>query len=938
MPMHSRRAFRAFSASIIILPALAFATDDAWWHDHRACLEHRLEALPQRKGDRNGHFDPATGRDTRNYPPHTSVDFERLELDLDIPDMNQPRLSGVATYLIRPRAPVSVLKLWAGPRESMTISAVSIDGDATAARIAHEGETLTLTFGRPLEAGVGARLSIAYALNSPHEGLTWTPESPAWPGRAAQLHTQGQPESNHYWFPCHDFPNERMAQVVRVAVPKGYLVSSNGVLTGQKTVGERDVFEWTLDKGHVSYLASLVVGKFDRVELTPVPAGPGGAAVSMEVYAPAGMGDRVARTYDRTGAMMRFFADYTGTPYPWGRYAQLVVHNFGAGGMENTAATTMFDTAILDETALLDGDLDGLISHELAHQWFGDLVTCHSWEHIWLNEGFATYFTHLWFQHRDGDDAYLAALFDTRAGLVTSDPADPAPAPERPGMCSKEYAHPWEVFRRGANPYPKGAFILHMLRERLGEGPFRAGIADHLAKRSLQTAETSDLREAFERASGDRLEGFFEQWCNRPGVPIVRVSPSWNEVSRTLTLRAEQLQPMDGYNPAFEMRIPVRIALSGSGGGDGPVAWHDVTIEMNSREAEVQVALSGSEGTGPQPRFVAVDPRASVLADFRVQQPLEAWVRQLAEGPTIVSRLHAAAALGEVRDMKVAADRTGPSSASVALLATARHGTGRAANPFQLRIGAIKALGARNDFASLFDLGTSGEPDARVRMAIIQALGGLTFTADAPREAASGLALEWLGQDRSYGVRAAAARALTTLRDDRALERLVRACEWPSQHDQIRVATVEALATLDDPRGLDAVIAAAGPGMPARTRPTALKAAGSLMKHNPARVWSLLSGALEDPQERTRRAAAEALAATGDPRAKVLLEGLANSPSGAERASARQWLKDWASAAEAKANAVPPVVAAPPPPMPQPQPSSRKQGFTGGQPVGPGKK
>ena len=105
----------------------------------------------------------------------------------------------------------------------------------------------------------------------------------------------------------------------------------------------------------------------------------------MTVWVPPGMADAAQRTYGRTGAMLDLFEDRFGAPYPWDRYDQLVVRNFAAGGMENTSATTLQPFALLDEAALLDGDIDGLIAHELGHQWFGDLLTCRTWAHIWLN-------------------------------------------------------------------------------------------------------------------------------------------------------------------------------------------------------------------------------------------------------------------------------------------------------------------------------------------------------------------------------------------------------------------------------------------------------------------------------------------------------------------------------------------------------------------------
>src|SRR6185503_11493450 len=176
-------------------------------------------------------------------------------------------------------------------------------------------------------------------------------------------HTQGEAETNRHWFIAHDFPNERMTTELIVDVPAGFSVSSNGKLVSDLTSGDRSVWHWLQDKPHVSYLVTLVIGKFDIVDLPSSKS-----KVPMKVWAPLGRGEDVLPTYGRTGEMIDLFEKCFGVPYPWARYDQILAKNFG-GGMENTSATTMYSAAILDKTALFDGDLDSLISHELCHMW-----------------------------------------------------------------------------------------------------------------------------------------------------------------------------------------------------------------------------------------------------------------------------------------------------------------------------------------------------------------------------------------------------------------------------------------------------------------------------------------------------------------------------------------------------------------------------------------
>lgn len=304
-------------------------------------------------------YHPATGRDLRNFAPDRLVDFASMRLAIDIPDMNTPRLSGVARYTFTPvGSALTTLKLNA---EQMGIAA-----DGSGVRLISGGEgaggqqlkvtssyddhVLSVTFSPALEAGKAVELEVAYTVTDPPEGLFWTPESEAWKGRPAQLHTQGQPESNRWWFPSHDFPNERLATSIAVTVPSGYEAVSNGKLAGKSEKDGRTTFTWEQSGDHVNYLVMLAVGKWDVVDVGSL--GGNLFRVPLPVYAPLGRGGDVARTYGRTAEMMKVFESRFGEPYAWDKYAQVVLWNFGAGGMENTSATTMYDTAILDEKSL----------------------------------------------------------------------------------------------------------------------------------------------------------------------------------------------------------------------------------------------------------------------------------------------------------------------------------------------------------------------------------------------------------------------------------------------------------------------------------------------------------------------------------------------------------------------------------------------------------
>ncbi|MGD9688252.1 MAG: M1 family aminopeptidase [Phycisphaerales bacterium] len=884
-------AARSALKAVLVLAAAVVLTSSAHGaaghDDHQgecACLRGRLESLAGAASrSRALHFDEASGRDTRNYPPDPRVDYVRTEIAVRISDMNDPRMAGVCRHFVNPKAsPLDSLSLRAGPSTSMRVGGVRLGAGAEgrSVRYVHEGELLRLQFDPPLEAGVEVSIEIEYDLVDPPEGLFWTPESPAWPGRAAQIHSQGQPESNHYWFPCHDSPNVRASQVVTATVPQGFVALSNGALSHHAVDGDAgtETYVWTLERGHVPYLATLVVGRFDVAEIDAPSCG-----TPMRVLAPPGLGGRIEATYGRTGRMVDLFAEFTGSAFPWPRYDQIIVHNFGAGGMENTSATTMHETAILDERALLDADLDGLISHELAHQWFGDLITCRSWEHIWLNEGFATYFTHLWFEHRDGEDAYLARLHAARLEIIAADRSDPAPAPFRPAMCSKEYRHPWDVFRRAANPYGKGAFILHMLREELGAEVFREGVRRYVRRFAGSTVETRDLRRCMEEASGRSLEEFFEQWCFRPGVPRVRVALEWDGPSRALIVRGEQMQPIDAANPAFALSIPVWTR----GGETQP--WRESRLMLRERRGEARLVLP------ERPESVLIDPRVSVLAeleapawpllDGEAEDESSLWRARLSRGP-IGARLDAVRALG--------AGAGAISRESAAALARV---AGDASEPLGLRVAAAKALGAtRGDEGAraMLERLEGGVPEARVRAPMLAALASAVAdrAVDELRARAADQLVRAATSDESYACRSAGLRAIGQLRLEPALGVLIESLGTPSQDDQIRQAALEALAAFERAESLEAVLSMAPPGNLPRTRAAAFKAAARLAALDRPRVISELSAGLTDREIRTRLGAGEALAMIADPQARAALEAGLSSGSSAFRAATAAWLED----------------------------------------------
>lgn len=789
-------------------------------------------------------FDAQTGRDTRNYPPEKPADLQRMVLRIDIPDMATPRFNAVMTLSLTPTAtPLAALSLDA---PFLTIS--SVTHQARDLNFSHDGKTLSIVFDPPLPAGAETALDITYSCSDPADGLIWTITPPSDLARGdafvPQIHSQGQPESNRYWFPTHDSPNERLATELIVTVPQGFIVSSNGRLASSNSAQGRTTFHWIQDLPHPAYLVSLVVGKFDVIDLAKP-----GDRVPLPVYVPPGQGRLVAGTYGRTGEMIRVFEELFDEPYPWDRYAQLVLWNFQAGGMENTSATSLYDTAILDDRAVSENqDIESLIAHELGHQWFGDLLTCNSWEHLWLNEGFASYLESLWFEARDGyDPGYLEDVWVTLRGIARSDrlSADDKSSPP-PGMVSNVYDHPDETFRRRSNPYPKGASTLHMLRTLLTDEVFFPAVAAYVDEHHLSTVETDDFRKALERSSGRSLERFFDQWTRRPGTPQLTLSASWKQSSRALLLTVEQTQRIDADLPAYVFTLPVHLRVNGE--------TTVINIDVDSRRHEREIQLEA------EPEYVAFDPYLSVLMNPTFRVPTGWMVGQLEQGPTIAARLDAARAL-----------RNNPGAKSIDALARILTD---ASQHHRLRRVAADSLGVLTADEQLFNAISSTIDDPRVHADAIEAL-----SAAAPRRADAVSLFARLAADEQapYAVRAQALRNLAATRDVAHVPVVTAALTARSQSDQVRQAAISALARLDAKESLDAVSPFLSVAYFARTRATAFAAVAALAHHDAPKAFLALEPHLTDRVERVRSSAMSAMSGVKDQRAVDALRARASA-------------------------------------------------------------
>jgi aminopeptidase N len=577
------------------------------------------------------------GRDVGVFPPDPLFEHVHSKLVMDIPDMSQPRFSATAELTVRPIAVAREgMTLRAG--DTLTVKSVLLDG--AACTYTHAEGVLKIVFPAALGVGKVGVVTMAYDAEKPGgggAGLTWSKDNPQTPEEDFMFHSQGQPESNHRWFPCHDFPNVRLTTELVVTVPKDYEALSNGRLVEMKRLTDgsgRTTFHWRQDQPHSYYLVSLIVSKFDVVNVGGnKTARPG---LWMPVYGPLGSGDNIRETFANTPEMVALYEELFDEAYPYDKYAQSIARDFSAGAMENTSATTFAPFA-----ATARGNfLDGIIAHELVHQWFGDMVGYKSWEHLWLGEGWATFGEALWAEHKNGETGYQRAIL---GNMRRERGSGRNYAPRNGGMMTNRYGDPQQRFMSTDNVYSKGGFILHMLRSRLGDEAFWKGVALYLDRYRFKLAETDDFRRCLEETSGQSLERFFDQWVKRPGNPQIEADYTWDESDKVLRVVLEQTQRIDADNPAYAITVPVEIQTS----KDGP--WKTVYVNMDARRAEATLSLDA------KPEAIELDSGMTVLMRTRVRQPLAALLRQAEQGRTYYSRMQAVDALGEEDDARAVA-------------------------------------------------------------------------------------------------------------------------------------------------------------------------------------------------------------------------------------------------------------------------------------------
>lgn len=667
----------------------------------------------------------------------------------------------------------------AGLPGARPISNIAIDaGDMTIKRVAtnttplkydYNGSSLVVHLASPLRAGAKTSITIDYDGANRTKGAYFRPAKHiVW--------TQGETEDNHFWVPTYDFPNDKTTWEFYIWSAKGERALSNGRLAGSRAVGDSIEWHWVLEKPASTYLMTAVVGNYTVLQDKPWR----NVTIGYWTYP-----DSVAaawRGFGKTPAAVDVFSRKTGVPYPWNKYDQIVIPEFQYGGMENVTATSQNDTEILlPAWAVPEISADDLMSHELGHQWFGDLLTTRRWGDVWLNEGFATFMEQIF---REEDKGIEEGAIDRLATHEQTIEADRHA--RRPIVYNKWVNDPIEVFFSG-HIYPKGATILQMLRHQLGDALFWKAMNHYATVNAYANVVTEDLRKAFEETTGKDYKAFFDQWVYGAGFPVFQVSSQYDRAAKRVVVSAREVQPRDSLTGFFDV---------------------DADVEVRTDSGIVRFSVPVRNGTGEAGANLKAPPRS-------IRWDKGGWILDITDFPRSTAMMRYQLVndddvLGRIEAVDVLAQRPADRLALDGLVRSTRND-----RFWAVRARAVDAIG---DWASDPTRATirptsdvrdalmraSRDPDARVRREAARSLGRLGTNETGESEVIVRLR-QMARTDPSLVVRGTALAADIRMEKNAAIplaKQLMAAEVW---QNAIRTQALTALRAIDTPEARELI-------------------------------------------------------------------------------------------------------------------------------------
>lgn len=739
----------------------------------------------------------------------------------------------------------------------MTFSKVTGAGDRDL-RHEYDGRTLTVHLAAPLAPHARTKITLAYESVRPKKGAYFV-------DRRHVMWTQGEMIDTRYWVPTYDEPNDKTTWEMYIRTDRGERALSNGKLVGSRPVGDETEWHWVLEKPASTYLMTAATGNYTVLQdkWRDVPIGYWTYPDSVKA---------AWRGFGSTPRAMGIYSQKTGVKYPWVKYDQVAAPDYIFGGMENVTATTQADDGILHpDWAEPQANAEGLVAHELGHQWYGDLLTTESWADAWLNEGFATFMEQTYREAAHGRDEGALDRLGAQQQTIAADART-----RRPLVWSRWKVDPLELFLSG-HIYPRGASVLQMLRHQLGDSLFWEAMNRYTVKHAYGNVVSADLRDDFESETGRDFHRFFDQWVYGAGVPQFRVSYAYDSSAGSVTLRAEQTQPVDSMTGLFDADVDVKVLTD-----EGVVRG---VVPVRGKLSSVTLALPAP------PRAIRWNdggwvleahdfPRSTVMLRYQLQHDddvigrLEAidllskrtTERLAVEAVANVAREDSFWAVREAAAGALANFASGPAAAAASSTAS---GSGGASAPTPAPGGGSPVRGSLADsVAAQALLAASADSDARVRQS------AATSLASFPGDAVSARLRELARGDSSLFVRGAALRSDARLDPSAALAVIRETLQRDSWLDIERTSAVRALEFVDTPEAWNMLLPYLAFTADGNTRQAAIatltRKAGKDGRQ--ADAAAAIEPVLDAPDFYSRATAAQALGALGQESSLPALE------------------------------------------------------------------
>lgn len=815
----------AFSCLLTAVPLLQATEHWQCGWEHCAEKHSNLWSLRSRLPEPAGERPPGNGR---QYAPDRIIDVTHQKIEFT-PDFSSKTLNGTSTITFSPIAkPITELVL-----DGVDLQIEEVTSELKIESWDYNDEALTILFEEPLAPGVSASVVVRYRA-FPQQGLYFRTSDMGYPEGDDHLWTQGEPQLHRHWFPGYDYPNERFTSEVICHVPEDMTVLSNGTLISDTVADGKRTVHWHQQKEHVNYLISVIAGHLEKID------GKHGD-LPLAFYTPPSEFAEAANSFEDTAKILSFLESEIGIPFPWAKYFNVCVTDFIAGGMENTSITTLTTRTLFSKSSGNLRTSHRLDAHEITHQWFGDLLTCKDWSHLWLNEGFATFYTHLYEEEKNGHDAMLYSLHLDAEHVFSRNDNKP--------IVWREYKDPIEQFDYRA--YPKGAWVLQMLRSQLGADLYQKSIQTYVERFRNGNVTTADLSKVIEELSGRSFDEFFDQWVYHGGFPNLKANYKWDPKKSKATLNISQTQKLSEQVLLFDFPLTIRF-ISEEGKID------DRTVRIVEAKEDFSFDLDF------KPAIVRIDPELAVLAKIEFRPPNELLKAQAENEKDMIGRLHAVQAYGGKKDkpsIDLLADRLANDSF---------HG---------VRIEAARALARTHTDEALAALAPHLKTeDDRVRSDVVAAVS--KFFLPEAREALMTVAAE----DANPEIVADAIQGLGKYPIEEVSGTLITALERDSYRHSIAVAAIRAMKTQADPAyiaPLSTHLETSKEKFFSRDYGTALQTLAILSREEDTdvrdRVRYLLGSQLNHPNESLRPEIIKAMAMLGDKRAIPVLETVTNT-------------------------------------------------------------